>query len=81
MNYCTPVITTNVGGLPEVVKDGIMGYVVPPEDPAALARAIARFYRESKEADFRAEMSREKSRYSWDALADVLESFARGEKA
>jgi glycosyltransferase involved in cell wall biosynthesis len=37
-----PVIVTNVGGMPEIVRDGVDGVVVPPEDPAALAGAIDR---------------------------------------
>lgn len=36
-----PVISTRVGGIPEVVEDGITGLLVPPEDPKALAKAIA----------------------------------------
>ena len=39
-----PVITTNVGGLAEVVSDGQTGLVVPPEDPAALAAAVQPFF-------------------------------------
>jgi glycosyltransferase involved in cell wall biosynthesis len=35
-----PVIVTPVGGVPEVVKDGINGLIVPVGDPAALAEAI-----------------------------------------
>jgi glycogen(starch) synthase len=34
-----PVVATGVGGLPEVVRDGSTGLVVPPESPAALAEA------------------------------------------
>ena len=36
-----PVVTTDVGGMTEVVEDGMVGLVVPPRDPAALADAIA----------------------------------------
>ena len=32
----TPVICTNVGGMPELVRDGTTGFVIPPNDPAAL---------------------------------------------
>jgi L-malate glycosyltransferase len=32
-----PVIASEVGGLPEVVRNGVTGYVVPPGDPVALA--------------------------------------------
>lgn len=35
-----PVIATSLGGLPEMVRDGVDGWVIPPEDPLALARAI-----------------------------------------
>ena len=37
-----PVVATDVGGNAEAVKDGISGYIVPPEDPSALADALKR---------------------------------------
>lgn len=36
-----PVVATAVGGLPELVEDGITGFLVPPGDHAALGAAIA----------------------------------------
>jgi glycosyltransferase involved in cell wall biosynthesis len=39
----TPVLATRVGGVAEVVRDGVNGLLVPPEDPEALAGAIRRF--------------------------------------
>ncbi len=33
-------IVSDVGGLPEIVEDGVTGIVVPPDDPPALAEAI-----------------------------------------
>jgi glycosyltransferase involved in cell wall biosynthesis len=34
------VIATRVGGIPDLVEDGVNGLLVPPRDPAALARAL-----------------------------------------
>jgi starch synthase len=36
----TAVVGSRVGGIPEVVADGETGLLVPPDDPAALARAL-----------------------------------------
>ena len=35
-----PVVGTAVGGMPELVRDGWSGYLVPPNDPPALAAAL-----------------------------------------
>ena len=37
-----PVVSTNVGGIPEVIIDGETGILVPPHDPAGLAQALIR---------------------------------------
>lgn len=42
----TPVISTRVGGVAEVVRDGVNGLVVEPGDPGVLATAIERFFAE-----------------------------------
>ena len=36
-----PIVTTRVGGIPEVVEDGVNGFLVPPADPQSLAARTA----------------------------------------
>ena len=41
-----PVVATRVGGVPDLVADGVTGRLVPPDDPAALADALAALLRD-----------------------------------
>jgi glycosyltransferase involved in cell wall biosynthesis len=45
-----PVVATDVGGNAEAVTDGVSGFIVPSEDPAALAAAIARLLSDPSKA-------------------------------
>lgn len=36
-----PVVATTVGGVPEIIEDGVSGRLVPPEQPVLLARGLA----------------------------------------
>lgn len=40
MSFGLPIIATKVGAIPEIIKDGKNGLLVPPADPLALAKAI-----------------------------------------
>jgi glycosyltransferase involved in cell wall biosynthesis len=37
-----PVVASRIGGIPEIVRDGETGFLVPPGDPMAFAEAIDR---------------------------------------
>jgi D-inositol-3-phosphate glycosyltransferase len=74
--YDRPVVSTAVGGLPEVVHDGRTGYLVPPKDSDALAAAVIRYFDENRAAEFGAAVAEERKKYSWDRLAEAVELLA-----
>ncbi|MFL6292708.1 MAG: glycosyltransferase family 4 protein [Thermoanaerobaculia bacterium] len=53
-----PVVASRVSGIPEVVEDGVTGWLVPPEDPEALAAALAEVLEHPDEARRRGEAGR-----------------------
>jgi glycosyltransferase involved in cell wall biosynthesis len=70
-SFGIPVISTDVGGLGEMVKDGETGYVIPPRDPQAIAEAVKRCF----EKDNYEKLSRNAKRlaaeeYNWNDIAD-----------
>ncbi|MFH0775339.1 MAG: glycosyltransferase family 4 protein [bacterium] len=45
-----PVISTNTGGTPEAVVDGETGYIIPPNNPSELAKAILKMLNNKEDA-------------------------------
>jgi glycosyltransferase involved in cell wall biosynthesis len=77
-HFDRPVITTDVGGLPEIVEDGVLGDIVPADDPEALARALVSYFEDGKEARYSPRVAKAKERYSWGRLVEALEEAAAG---
>jgi glycosyltransferase involved in cell wall biosynthesis len=48
MYFKVPVIASNVGGIPEIIKDGVNGLLVKPRDSQALASAVIRVISDQK---------------------------------
>ncbi|MDQ6796190.1 MAG: glycosyltransferase [Chloroflexota bacterium] len=51
MALSRPVVASNVGGIPEMIEDGVTGLLVPPDDPDALSAAIVRLLLDPSLAD------------------------------
>ncbi|MFN8236569.1 MAG: glycosyltransferase [Chitinophagales bacterium] len=73
-HFNKPMLVTNVGGLPEIVPNNKVGFVVAP-DENEVAKAILRFYSEHKESDFIHTILEEKKKYSWKVMAEKVKSF------
>lgn len=73
--FTRPVIVTNVGGLPDVVENGRTGYVVPPENPEAIARAALAFFREKEALRMQKNIEEEAYRFSWERMGEVVAGF------
>ena len=58
MEAGVPVVASRVSGIPEVVEDGVTGWLVPPEDPEALADALVRVLEDPDGARRRGEAGR-----------------------
>jgi glycosyltransferase involved in cell wall biosynthesis len=71
MACATPVIATTCGALPEVVEDGVTGFLVPPNDPAALWEKIRFFLDQPATARAMGEAGRERvlRLFTWDRVA------------
>lgn len=74
-----PVVATRVGGVPDVVRDGETGILVPPRTPTALVRAIIAVLQDRAlgERLGRAAQADVLSRYAIGRLADEMEAFYR----
>lgn len=55
-----PIVATNVGGVPEIIENGISGILVPPQNPKILAEAIIKIYKNPNLAKSMAQKAKEK---------------------
>lgn len=67
-----PMLVTNVGGLPEIVPNGKVGYSVEPE-AKVIADAISDFYCNGRYAEFVENIKEEKKKYSWDRMLENVD--------
>ena len=70
-HFNKPMVVTNVGGLPELVPDEEVGYVVVPQ-PQAIAEAILRFYTSGQADTFSQNIQSYKKRFGWDHFVQAI---------
>lgn len=72
-HFNKPMLVTNVGGLPEIVPNNKVGFVVEPNEQD-VANAILKFYKENKEPEFIQNILEEKKKYSWKVMVEKVKS-------
>jgi glycosyltransferase involved in cell wall biosynthesis len=75
MAVAAPIVAARVGGVPELIEDGVEGVLVAPDDPAALAAAIERLLddRELARRLGAAAQARQRQRYDIGVVVKRLE--------
>jgi glycosyltransferase involved in cell wall biosynthesis len=75
MDAGKPIVATKVGGVPEVVEDGVHGLLVPPRDESALADAVGRLLLDTELASRLGAQARERCRteFSLDRTVERLQ--------
>ncbi len=71
-----PPIVTNVGGMPEIVREGIEGLVVAPSDPRALADAIVKLFSDRSLCSQFAKAARQRIATSFDIEDTIVKTLA-----
>ena len=69
--FCVPMVVTAVGGLPEIVPDGRVGYVCPPT-AEGVAAAMDRMYEGDALKRFRENCVEERQRFSWEEMCSRI---------
>jgi glycosyltransferase involved in cell wall biosynthesis len=64
-----PMVVTNVGGLSEIVPNGIAGLVVNPQE-AEIAEAIDTFFTQNLAKEFENGVKEEKKKYLWENITN-----------
>ena len=70
-----PMLVTKVGGLAEIVPNGIAGYAVEPE-PSQIADGLVDFFTNKRLEQFKAGVLEQKSRYSWSKMTQAIKKAA-----
>lgn len=71
-----PVIATKVGCLPEVIDHSETGFLVEPEDPHGIEKAVNQYFRQIDKDYMKSNIEKENYRFSWDRMIEVIEELS-----
>lgn len=75
-HFDKPMLVTDVGGLKEIVPDGVVGYVTSV-DPKQIADALVDFFEKQRYDEFVQNIQVEKQKYSWSRMVETLVSVSK----
>src|SRR5829696_4785656 len=79
MQAALPIVASKIGGISDVIEEGVNGLLVPPGEPEALAHAIDRLLVDRDLACRLSEGAQERGKdYDWEVLAERVLAVYRG---
>lgn len=74
MVYGLPIVATRVGGIPEIIENGVNGFLVNPGDPQKMADKILQLLTDEKLAAKMSNNNQQKvTQYNWEEIVIKLE--------
>jgi glycosyltransferase involved in cell wall biosynthesis len=70
-HFDKPMLVTNVGGLPEIIPDKKIGYVVEP-NPKAITEALLDFLQNNRLGFFEENVKKEKQKFLWSNMVSAI---------
>lgn len=76
-----PIVSTNVGAIDDFVDDKKTGYVIPPRNSKAIAKAVIDFYTNKREVQFAKNIAEKKKIFAWGKNKERILFFGIDEKS
>jgi glycosyltransferase involved in cell wall biosynthesis len=73
MRAARPIVATEVGGIPDLIRDGDEGVLVPPDDPVAMSNAVAMLIGDPRLAAELGDRARLRQREHFDLAGNIRE--------
>jgi glycosyltransferase involved in cell wall biosynthesis len=76
--FCLPAIASNVGGLPEMIKQNEEGLITDENSARGFAETIKNYFSNELKSEFNLNLEKKKDHNSWTSFANQIEEFAKG---